>query len=391
MVGTTSTPPGPGCATRYGERFYRMWKYYLLASAAEFRARQHNLYPDRRHPRRHAAAAHRALDLRRLGGSAGMSDVRRLIPILTGRHRYDASLSLRGRAPGTTIEAPILAYLIETAHGRVLYDVGCDYRKIADPALRARCYGAGRLPVRAAGDARRRSGCRRCWRASASRPRDIDAVVLGHLHFDHAGGLRDFVGAEIHCHADEWEAARANADGAYFAGDFEGAHRWRFQRDERRCARACEIVDSPGHTPGHRSLVIELAAGPPVILAGDAADLQENLDAEIAPGLLFRDARGSIARIWRWPASGASRGWRRATWARSSGRTTTSPTGAAWCSAAGMAVMSRPLVMRRYAAPGPGVIASTLVSAPQMPPSSSIIFSQARRISGSKQEMASAT
>ena len=54
-----------------------------------------------------------------------MSDVRRLIPILTGRHRYDASLSLPGE-PGTVIEAPILAYLIETAHGRVLYDVGCD-------------------------------------------------------------------------------------------------------------------------------------------------------------------------------------------------------------------------------------------------------------------------
>ena len=34
---------------------------------------------------------------------------------------------------------------------------------------------------------------------------------------------------------------------------------------------------------------------------------------------------------------------------------------------------------------------STLVSVPQMPPSSSIIFSQARRISGSKQEMASFT
>ena len=56
-----------------------------------------------------------------------MSDVRRLVPILTGRHRYDAGLSLRGHPPGTTIEAPILAYLIETAHGRGLYDVGCGY------------------------------------------------------------------------------------------------------------------------------------------------------------------------------------------------------------------------------------------------------------------------
>jgi cyclopropane-fatty-acyl-phospholipid synthase len=29
---------------RYGDRFYRMWKYYLLSSAAAFRARINNLW-----------------------------------------------------------------------------------------------------------------------------------------------------------------------------------------------------------------------------------------------------------------------------------------------------------------------------------------------------------
>jgi cyclopropane-fatty-acyl-phospholipid synthase len=33
----------PRLKDRYGDRFYRMWKYYLLVSAAEFRVRQHNL------------------------------------------------------------------------------------------------------------------------------------------------------------------------------------------------------------------------------------------------------------------------------------------------------------------------------------------------------------
>ena len=40
------------------------------------------------------------------------------------------------------IDAPILAYLIETANGRILYDVGCDYLKIHVPDLRARYYDA---------------------------------------------------------------------------------------------------------------------------------------------------------------------------------------------------------------------------------------------------------
>jgi cyclopropane-fatty-acyl-phospholipid synthase len=34
----------PSLRDRYGDRFYRAWKYYLLVSAAYFRARRHNLY-----------------------------------------------------------------------------------------------------------------------------------------------------------------------------------------------------------------------------------------------------------------------------------------------------------------------------------------------------------
>ena len=34
----------PRLRERYGDRFYRTWKFYLLVSAAYFRTRQHNLY-----------------------------------------------------------------------------------------------------------------------------------------------------------------------------------------------------------------------------------------------------------------------------------------------------------------------------------------------------------
>jgi N-acyl homoserine lactone hydrolase len=117
--------------------------------------------------------------------------------------------------------------------------------------------------------------------------------VLGHLHFDHAGGLADFAGVEIHCHTDELEAARRNADGAYFTEDLAGDHRFRLDREERELCPGVRLLSSPGHTVGHRSLWVELESGP-VLLAGDAADLQENLDGEIAPGLLW-DGREDLA------------------------------------------------------------------------------------------------
>jgi N-acyl homoserine lactone hydrolase len=69
-----------------------------------------------------------------------MSRALRLWPLLTGTQRYEKVVSTRDRGHGHYIDAPILAYLIETPHGRILYDVGCDYRKIATPELRERFF-----------------------------------------------------------------------------------------------------------------------------------------------------------------------------------------------------------------------------------------------------------
>lgn len=55
-----------------------------------------------------------------------MTAVRKLWPLLTATHHYEKTLSNRNRGAGTMIDAPILAYLIETTNGRVLYDVGCE-------------------------------------------------------------------------------------------------------------------------------------------------------------------------------------------------------------------------------------------------------------------------
>jgi len=231
-----------------------------------------------------------------------MTQARRFWSILTGTHRYDKSLSTRGRGTGTQIEAPILAYLIETAHGRILYDVGCDYAKISNPKLRQAYYEHPAFPF---GPPQMEDEQRLPNRLAALglQPADVDLVFLSHLHFDHGGGLKDFPHAEVHVHAQELAAARDPADDAYFADDFRGDYRWWLAQSEYDLAPGVRAIESPGHTAGHMSLWIELPKGDPILLCGDAADLVENLDDEIAPGLCWRErddlAVASIRKLKR--------------------------------------------------------------------------------------------
>jgi len=230
-----------------------------------------------------------------------MSQVLKLWPLLTATHHYDKSLSTRNRGQGQIIEAPILAYLIETTNGRILFDVGCDYGKIADPRQRAKHYDAETFAF-GAPDMQEEQRLPNHLAKMGLTPADVDVVFLSHLHFDHAGGLCDVCGKEVHVQQDELQAARSILDPAYFRDDL-GNYPWKVQQGEYDLVPGVRAISSPGHTAGHMSLWIELPKGAPVVLCGDAADLSENLVKEIAPGLCWQDredlALDSIRKLKR--------------------------------------------------------------------------------------------
>jgi N-acyl homoserine lactone hydrolase len=252
-----------------------------------------------------------------------MSRALRLWPLLTGTHRYEKVVSTRNRGHGQYIDAPILAYLIETPQGRILYDVGCDYRKIATPELRSRYFD----PMRPLFEPPQMSEDQRIPRYLGRlglTAKDIDVVFLGHLHFDHAGGLCDLPGCEVHVHRDELAAAKTKLDSGIFDDEVADADRWRLQTQEYAVAAGVHAIASPGHTAGHMSLFIELPTGRPVILCGDSADLRENLTDEIAPGYCWQDdealgvasirklntlSRSENAELWPNHDFEAYRGW----------------------------------------------------------------------------------
>jgi N-acyl homoserine lactone hydrolase len=217
-----------------------------------------------------------------------MTQAKKFWPILTGTHRYEKTLSTRGYGKGVIIDAPILAYLIETSNGRILYDVGCDYNKIVDLEKRKKFYEHSGFPFGPPNMTEEQRLENRLSQLGLQKE-DIDVVFCGHLHFDHAGGLCEMCHTEIHVHKKELEAAKNLSDEAYFAEDFQGSYNWKIYDEEYELIEGVRAIETPGHTAGHMSMLIELPKGKPILLAGDSADLTENIEKEIAPGLCWED------------------------------------------------------------------------------------------------------
>jgi N-acyl homoserine lactone hydrolase len=130
--------------------------------------------------------------------------------------------------------------------------------------------------------------------------RDVDLVFLGHLHFDHAGGLHDFAHADVHVHARELVAAREPADIAYFADDFAGSYRWRPQQAEYELVPGVRAIETPGHAAGHMSMLVELPEGAPILVCGATPPIWSRTWSTRSR----RVRAGATRRRWPWPVSG---------------------------------------------------------------------------------------
>jgi N-acyl homoserine lactone hydrolase len=136
-------------------------------------------------------------------------------------------------------------------------------------------------------------------------PARIRRVVMTHLHSDHMGGMRWFPGAQF-------LVSSLDADG------HQGALMCRLPHDinvqpvtpEARAAGvfrdsvalttdgAVAIVPTPGHTPGHQSVLVQ-AGGRAWLFGGDAAFGLAQVENDILAGIVERptEARATLAAI----------------------------------------------------------------------------------------------
>lgn len=142
-------------------------------------------------------------------------------------------------------------------------------------------------------------------------PRDIHSIVLSHGHLDHTSGLSLFsINSALTVYADGKEIYKANAPCAILDGYLKKHLRGlnlraiSFNTTVPPFERVCDflgdgsvfIVGTPGHSPGHVSVILNMSAGP-VFLTFDAAHRKANIDEGIPPKGDYPEALKSINNI----------------------------------------------------------------------------------------------
>ena len=137
------------------------------------------------------------------------------------------------------------------------------------------------------------------------KPQQVKYVGISHFHGDHTGQLPSLPDATLLIGQREWEAITAPKP---MPGANVGAFKHWISEGGKVEPEAADkdvfgdgtviILRTPGHTPGHQSLLVRLKEKGPVILAGDAAHFHENYDSNGVPAFNY-DRAQTIASLER--------------------------------------------------------------------------------------------
>jgi N-acyl homoserine lactone hydrolase len=122
------------------------------------------------------------------------------------------------------------------------------------------------------------------------KPEQIKFLGISHYHNDHIGQASSFPQATLLIGKGDWEVVTGpNPTGttpAFFAPWVTGGSKLEvvpLDKDVFGDGRVI-MLTTPGHTPGHHSLLVKLRETGPVLITGDLAHFHENYESNGVPG-----------------------------------------------------------------------------------------------------------
>jgi glyoxylase-like metal-dependent hydrolase (beta-lactamase superfamily II) len=205
----------------------------------------------------------------------------------------DKSSITLNRGAGTLIDIPITFFLIQHPQGNMLYDTGLARECLEDPdkhwGIVAKSYQFKFSKEQYITERLATVGIK---------PDDIKYVVMSHLHMDHTGGLREFPKAKILVQRREMEWAYT-ADwyqkAAYVRADFDQKLKYEYIEGLEQNPYdvfgdgSVTVWRTPGHTPGHQSVLVKLPESGSFMLTQDAIYTSEILNKKVLPGVCWNN------------------------------------------------------------------------------------------------------
>jgi len=211
--------------------------------------------------------------------------------VRVGRIHADRCESVYGSPPGTMLDLPVFVAAIEGNGHKILVDTG-----LSNPGK----WSTSNLHVQPHEETIGAALAELGWRTT-----DIDIVINTHLHYDHSGNNLAFPGARFYISRAEWSfgAYPSNAqawtyDLNWTGPDLTYLNYTLLDTDDFDVLPGLRIIKTPGHTPGHQSVLVNTAEGI-LCVTGDAANLLDNfaIPMHVANFVSPQDALASLEKI----------------------------------------------------------------------------------------------